>query len=120
MGRTCSRSSPRKRGHPSAGSSMSQRPRPSRAGTTRRSPRSSSPATKPSRTPAPADGRGPLLDALVAEARLRWGLDPADGIQVFAAETLVGAPIEPSRPLLIVPLATLRPEATAAEPAPLA
>ena len=49
-----------------------------------------------------------MLDALVAEARLRWGLDPADGLQVFAAETLVGAPIEPSRPLLIVPLATQR------------
>ena len=49
-----------------------------------------------------------MLDALVAEARLRWGLDPAHGLQVFAAETLVGAPIEPSRPLLIVPLATLR------------
>jgi MazG family protein len=61
-----------------------------------------------------------LLDALVAEARLRWGLDPADGLQVFAAETLVGAPIEPSRPLLIVPLATLRAEATAGDAAPLA
>jgi MazG family protein len=60
-----------------------------------------------------------LLDALVAEARLRWGLDPADGLQVFAAETLVGAPIEPSRPLLIVPLATLRAEATAVDAAPL-
>ena len=56
-----------------------------------------------------------MLDALVAEARLRWGLDPADGLQVFAAETLVGAPIEPSRPLLIVPLATLRAEATAVD-----
>ena len=54
-----------------------------------------------------------MLDALVAEARLRWGLDPAHGLQVFAAETLVGAPIEPSRPLLIVPLATLRAEAAA-------
>ena len=61
-----------------------------------------------------------MLDALVAEARLRWGLDPADGLQVFAAETLVGAPIEPSRPLLIVPLATLRAEATADDAAPLA
>ena len=56
-----------------------------------------------------------MLDALVAEARLRWGLDPADGLQVVAAETLVGAPIEPSRPLLIVPLATLRAEATAVD-----
>ena len=52
-----------------------------------------------------------MLDALVAEARLRWGLDPANGLQVFAAESLVGAPIEPSRPLLIVPLAMLRTEA---------
>ena len=49
-----------------------------------------------------------MLDALVAEARLRWGLDPANGLQVVAAERLVGAPIEPSRPLLIVPLAILR------------
>ena len=51
-----------------------------------------------------------MLDALVAEARLRWGLDPADGLQVVAGETLVGVPIEPSRPLLVVPLATLRAE----------
>jgi tetrapyrrole methylase family protein/MazG family protein len=49
-----------------------------------------------------------LLDALVAEARLRWGLDPANGLQVVAGETLVAVPIEPSRPLLVVPLATLR------------
>ena len=31
-----------------------------------------------------------MLDALVAEARLRWGLDPADGLQVVAGERLVG------------------------------
>ncbi len=49
-----------------------------------------------------------MLDALVAEARLRWGLDPADGLQVIAGERLVATPIEPSRPVLIVPLATLR------------
>ena len=49
-----------------------------------------------------------MLDALVAEARLRWGLDLAAGIQVVAAERLVASPIEPSRPLLIVPLASLR------------
>jgi tetrapyrrole methylase family protein/MazG family protein len=60
-----------------------------------------------------------VLDALVAEARLRWGLDPGDGLQVFAAETLVGAPIEPSRPLLIVPLATLRAGSTADDVVPL-
>ena len=49
-----------------------------------------------------------MLDALVAEARLRWGLDPADGLQVVATERLTGTPIEPSRPLLLVPLAVLR------------
>ena len=60
-----------------------------------------------------------MLDALVAEARLRWGLDPGAGLQVFAAETLDGAPIEPSRPLLIVPLATLRAESAAVDARPL-
>jgi MazG family protein len=50
-----------------------------------------------------------VLDALVAEARLRWGLDPAAGLQVVAAERIVGSPIEPSRPLVVVPLALLRP-----------
>ncbi len=60
-----------------------------------------------------------MLDALVAEARLRWGLDPAFGLQVFAAETLVGAPIESSRPLVIVPLATLRAEAATTDSVPL-
>jgi MazG family protein len=49
-----------------------------------------------------------VLDALVTEARLRWGFEPAAGLQVVAAETLVGTPIEASRPLLIVPLAVLR------------
>jgi tetrapyrrole methylase family protein/MazG family protein len=49
-----------------------------------------------------------LLDALVAEARLRWGLDPADGLQVAAAERLLATPIEASRPLMTVPLAVLR------------
>jgi tetrapyrrole methylase family protein/MazG family protein len=48
-----------------------------------------------------------VLDALLAEARLRWALDPADGVQVASAERLVASPIEPSRPLLIVPLAVL-------------
>jgi MazG family protein len=55
-----------------------------------------------------------VLDALVAEARLRWGFDPAVGLQVFAAESLVAAPIEPSRPLLVVPLTTLRAAASSA------
>ena len=49
-----------------------------------------------------------MLDALVAEARLRWGLDLAAGLQVIAAEMLVATPLEPSRPALIVPAATLR------------
>jgi tetrapyrrole methylase family protein/MazG family protein len=49
-----------------------------------------------------------VLDALVAEARLRWGLDLSAGLQVVAAERIVATPIEPSRPLLIVPLAMLR------------
>jgi tetrapyrrole methylase family protein / MazG family protein len=49
-----------------------------------------------------------VLDALVAEARLRWGLDLAAGLQVIAAERLAATPLEPSRPALIVPLAVLR------------
>ena len=54
-----------------------------------------------------------MLDALLAEARLRWGLDASAGLQVAAAERLIGTPIEASRPLIIVPLATL-----SAAPAP--
>ena len=49
-----------------------------------------------------------MLDALVAEARLRWGLDLSAGLQVVAAERLVATPLEPSRPALIVPMAVLR------------
>ena len=49
-----------------------------------------------------------MLDALVAEARLRWGFEAALGLQVLAAERLTASPIEASRPLLIVPLAALR------------
>ena len=48
-----------------------------------------------------------MLDALVAEARIRWGLDPAAGLQVIAPERIAGIPIEPSRPLLLVPAALL-------------
>ena len=48
-----------------------------------------------------------MLDALVAEARERWGLDLSEGLQVVATEGLVGTPVEASRPLLLVPLATL-------------
>jgi MazG family protein len=49
-----------------------------------------------------------VLDALVTEARLRWGFEPATGLQLVAAEALIGTPIEASRALLIVPLAILR------------
>jgi tetrapyrrole methylase family protein/MazG family protein len=49
-----------------------------------------------------------VLDALVAEARLRWGFEPAEGLQVVAAEGLLASPIEASRPVLLVPLAVLR------------
>jgi MazG family protein len=62
-----------------------------------------------------------VLDALVAEARLRWGFDPADGLQVVAAERLLASPLEASRPVLIVPLVLLRaatPDAPPVEPLP--
>ena len=62
-----------------------------------------------------------MLDAFVAEARIRWGLDPAAGLQVAAPERLTGTPVEPSRPLLLVPLALLRagePAEAAAPPLP--
>ncbi|MGD0123067.1 MAG: nucleoside triphosphate pyrophosphohydrolase [Candidatus Limnocylindrales bacterium] len=62
-----------------------------------------------------------MLDAFVAEARIRWGLDPAAGLQVAAPEKLTGTPVEPSRPLLLVPLALLRagePAEAAATPLP--
>jgi MazG family protein len=61
-----------------------------------------------------------VLDALVSEARLRFGLDPAAGIQVVAAERLIATPFEASRPVLLVPLAVLRPGAPgAADPEPI-
>jgi tetrapyrrole methylase family protein/MazG family protein len=65
-----------------------------------------------------------VLDALVTEARLRWGLDPGAGLQVVAAERLIATPIEASRPVLIVPLTVLAPgpsamaEAVPSEPLP--
>jgi tetrapyrrole methylase family protein/MazG family protein len=49
-----------------------------------------------------------VLDAFLAEARIRWGLDPAAGLQIATPERLIGTPIEPTRPLLVVPLALLR------------
>ena len=60
-----------------------------------------------------------MLDALLAEARLRWGLDPADGIAVVPAERLVALPLEPSHPALLVPLAVLRAPLPAEPPEPL-
>jgi len=58
-----------------------------------------------------------MLDALLAEARLRWGLDASAGLQVAAAERLVGMPIEASRPLIIVPLTSLSTASAPAGPA---
>ncbi|MEO8462944.1 MAG: nucleoside triphosphate pyrophosphohydrolase [Chloroflexota bacterium] len=46
-----------------------------------------------------------MLDGLVAEARQRWALDLFDGLQVVVAEAIVATPLEPSRPVLIVPAA---------------
>src|SRR5438034_9522620 len=56
-----------------------------------------------------------MLDALVAEARVRWGLDPAAGLQVIATERLIATSLDPARPVLLVPLAVLG--ARSAEPA---
>jgi tetrapyrrole methylase family protein/MazG family protein len=49
-----------------------------------------------------------VLDALIAEARIRWGFDASAGLQVVAPERLASFPVEPSRPLLVVPLKVLR------------
>jgi tetrapyrrole methylase family protein/MazG family protein len=49
-----------------------------------------------------------VLDALVAEARIRWGLDASAGLQIVAPEHLASFPIEPARPLLVVPLSVMR------------
>ena len=57
-----------------------------------------------------------MLDELVAEARDRWGLDVSTGLQVVAAERLIATPIEPSRPLLIVPLTSLVGPTAATDP----
>jgi MazG family protein len=50
-----------------------------------------------------------MLDALVAEARVRWGLDPATGLQVIATERLIATSLDPARPVLLVPQAVLAP-----------
>ena len=44
-----------------------------------------------------------MLDAFVAEARIRWGLDPSSGLQIVAPDRLGRFPVDPARPLLIVP-----------------
>ncbi|HEX7497658.1 MAG TPA: nucleoside triphosphate pyrophosphohydrolase [Candidatus Limnocylindrales bacterium] len=62
-----------------------------------------------------------MLDAFVAEARIRWGLDPTGGLQIATADRLSETPIEPARPLLLVPLAALRvtgPDAPVDSPLP--
>ena len=59
-----------------------------------------------------------MLDALLAEARLRWGLDPAGGLAVVAAERLVAVPVEPTLPLLILPAARLRTGGPVSDAAP--
>ncbi len=61
-----------------------------------------------------------MLDALVAEARLRWGLDPAAGVQVVATESLVATPIEASVPLLLVPRSIIAGASEPRPPAPIA
>lgn len=60
-----------------------------------------------------------MLDALVTEARLRFGLDPAAGLQIIATERLIATPLEASRPVLLVPLAMLRPSGPEGSPVPL-
>jgi len=52
-----------------------------------------------------------MLDALVTEARLRFGLDLSRGLQVVPTEGLVAIPIEASRPLIVAPVTLLAPVA---------
>jgi len=59
-----------------------------------------------------------VLDALVTEARLRFGLDPAAGLQIVAAERLIATPLEASRPVVLVPIAMLRPGTAPADATP--
>ena len=60
-----------------------------------------------------------MLDALLAEARLRWGLDIGRGLAIVVAERLTGTAIEPAQPLLVVPAARLRAAGDAADSTPL-
>jgi tetrapyrrole methylase family protein / MazG family protein len=57
-----------------------------------------------------------MLDALLAEARLRWQLDATAGLGVVVAERLVATPIEPSVPLLVVPASRVRANLPPADP----
>jgi tetrapyrrole methylase family protein/MazG family protein len=57
-----------------------------------------------------------MLDALLAEARLRWQLDATAGLGVVVAERLVATPIEPSVPLLVVPASRVRAAVPLADP----
>lgn len=49
-----------------------------------------------------------MLDALLAEARLRWGFDAAAGFGLVTAERLVATPVEPSVALFLMPAGRLR------------
>jgi tetrapyrrole methylase family protein/MazG family protein len=61
-----------------------------------------------------------MLDALLADARVRWGLDPVAGFAVIVAERLVATPVEPSLPVLVVPAARLQVSPAALDGAPTA
>jgi tetrapyrrole methylase family protein/MazG family protein len=61
-----------------------------------------------------------MLDALLAEARVRWGLDPTAGFAVVVAERLVATPVEPSLPVLVVPAARFRVASPASDEVPAA
>src|SRR4051794_5908423 len=60
-----------------------------------------------------------MLDALLAEARLRWGFDLRAGLAVCVTERLVATPIEPTVPTLVVPAARLKLTAGEEPPPPL-
>ncbi len=49
-----------------------------------------------------------MLDALLAEARVRWGFDATGGFAFVTAERLIGTPVEPSVALFVLPSARVR------------
>jgi tetrapyrrole methylase family protein/MazG family protein len=49
-----------------------------------------------------------MLDALLAEAKLRWGFDATGGFAIVTAQRLVATPIEPLVALFVVPAARVR------------